>query len=64
MKRQLNLLETMTLFIQQKITKKVGLYTNNDTLKVTVLESWTIITPEKNMSKSFIIIQQRQMEYS
>ena len=32
MKRVLNFLETHTLLIQQKITQKVGLYTNN-TLK-------------------------------
>ena len=29
MKRLLNFLETRTLLIQQKITEKVGLYTNN-----------------------------------
>ena len=29
MKRQLNCLETTNLFIQQKITEKVGFYTNN-----------------------------------
>ena len=51
MKRLLNWLETRTLFIQQKTTEKVGLYTNG-TLKVTVLKSWTIITLEKEMDKS------------
>ena len=47
---------TRTLLIQQKITEKVGLYTNN-TWKVTVSKSWTIITLEKEMKKSFIIIR-------
>ena len=56
MKRLLNFLETSTLLIQQKITQKVGLYTNN-TKKVTVSKSWTIITLEKEMKKSFVIIQ-------
>ena len=56
MKRLLNFLETRTLLIQQKITEKVGLYTNN-TEKVTVSKSWAIITLEKEMKKSFIIIQ-------
>ena len=55
-KRLLNFLETRTLLIQQKITEKVSLYTNN-TKKVTVSKSWTIITLEKEMKKSFIIIQ-------
>ena len=52
----LNWLETRIFVIQQKTTKKVGLYTNN-TLKVTVLKSWTIINLEKEMDKSFIVIQ-------
>ena len=56
MKRLLKFLETRTLFNQQKITEKVGLYTNN-TKKVTVSKCWTIITLEKEMKKSFIIIQ-------
>ena len=56
MKRLLNWLETRILFIQQKTAEKVGLYTNN-TLKITVLKSWTIITLEKEMGKSFIVIR-------
>ena len=56
MKRLLNGLETCTIFIQNKTTEKVGLYTDN-ALKVTVLKSWTAITLEKEMDKSFIIIQ-------
>ena len=51
-KRLLNFLETSTLLIQQKITEKAGLYTNN-TQKVTVSKSWTIITLEKGMKKVF-----------
>ena len=54
MKRLLNWLEVRTLFMQQKITEKVGLY---PTKTVTVSKSWTIITLEKEMEKSFIIIQ-------
>ena len=57
MKRLLNFLETRTLLIQQKITEKAGLYTNNIE-KVAVSKSWTIITLEKEMKKSFIIVQQ------
>ena len=55
LKRLLDRLERRTLFIQQKLTDKVGFYQNN-TLKVTVLKSLTIITLEKEMDKSFIII--------
>ena len=53
MKRLLNLVETSALFVQQKTTEKVSLFTNN-TLKVTVLESWIVITLENEMDKSFI----------
>ena len=56
MKKLLNFLETRTLLIQQIITEKVSFYVNN-TQKVTVSKSWTIITLEKEMKKSFIIIQ-------
>ena len=52
MKRLLNFLEKRTLLIQQKIIEKVGLYTNN-TQKVPVSKSWTIIILEKEMKKSF-----------
>ena len=57
MKRLLNFLETRTLLIQQKITEKVGLSTNNTESYSFKLKSWTIITLEKEMKKSFIIIQ-------
>ena len=53
MKRLLNLLETCTLFIQQKATEKGGLYTHN-TLKVRVLQSSTIVTLEKEMDRSLL----------
>ena len=56
MKKLFDFLETRTLLIQQKITEKVGLYTNN-TWKDTVPKSLTIITLEKEMKKSFITIQ-------
>ena len=56
MKTLLDFLETRTLLIQQKMTDKVGLQTNN-TQKVTVSKSWTMITVEKEMKKPFIITQ-------
>ena len=56
MKRLLDFLETRTLLTQQKIIERFGLYTNN-TYKVTVSKSRTIITLEKEMKRSFIIIQ-------
>ena len=55
-KRLLNFLETHTLLIQQKITEKVALYTNNK-YKVTVSMSWTIIILKKKLKKSLIIIK-------
>ena len=55
MKTLLNFLKHAPFF-QQKITEKVGLYTN-DTWKVTVSKSSTIITLEKELEKSFIIMQ-------
>ena len=58
MKRLLNFLETHTLLIQQKITEKVDLYTSDTYMKkVTVSKSWTMITLEKEIKKSSIIIQ-------
>ena len=55
MKRLLNWLQTPSLFIQQKITEKVGLYTNNTKkLQFQSLGQQSLLKKEW---KSFIIIQ-------